>query len=78
MQKGLERRVMRAGSHFIQISIPKESTVPGMLMTCNKILFLKKNEFMGTENRLVVARGGGSGWRKWMKGVRRYNLPVIR
>lgn len=36
----------------------------------------KKTELMDTENRLMVARGGG--WVKWVKGVTRYKLPVIR
>lgn len=36
----------------------------------------KKKELIDTENRLVVARGGG--WVKWVKGVKRYKLPVLR
>jgi len=34
-------------------------------------------QFINTENRLVVARGGRyGGWAKWMKGDKRYKLPV--
>ena len=38
----------------------------------------KTTEFTDTENRLVVARGGGGGWMKWVKGVKRQKFPVIR
>ena len=38
----------------------------------------KKNKpkLIDTENKLVVARGGA--WVKWVKGVKRYKLPVIK
>ena len=26
----------------------------------------------------MVARGGGRQWLKWVKGIKRYNLPVIK
>ena len=35
-------------------------------------------KLIDTENRLVVAIGGGEGWVKWVKGVKRYKLPVTR
>lgn len=34
-------------------------------------------KFINTENRLVAARGGGSVAR-WVKGVRRHKLSVIK
>ena len=30
------------------------------------------------KHRLVVARGGGRGWVKWVNGVKRYKLAVIK
>ena len=38
-----------------------------------------KNKLLDTENRLVVARDSGRGWgvSKWVKGVKRYKIPVI-
>lgn len=38
-----------------------------------------KNEYLDTENRLMVQRHGGrdGGIAKWMKVVRRYKLSVI-
>ena len=40
----------------------------------------QKTELIDTEDRLVVAigRGGGGEWAKWVKGVKRYKLPLIR
>lgn len=37
-------------------------------------------ELIHTDNRLMVARGGGggAGWKKWLKRVKRYKLPVIK
>ena len=35
---------------------------------CN--LKKQRNKLIGTENRLVVARGKGWGWAKWVKGVK--------
>ena len=37
---------------------------------------IQKNKLMDTENRLVVARGRGWGLAKWVKVVKRYELPV--
>ena len=34
-----------------------------------------KNKLIDTWNRLVVARGRGA---KWVKGIKRYRLPVIK
>lgn len=33
---------------------------------------------MDTENRLVGAMGWGAGVGKWVKGIKRYKIPVIR
>ena len=30
------------------------------------------------QKRLVVAKGGGKAWGKWMKMVKWYKLPVVR
>ena len=38
----------------------------------------KPPDFADTENSLIVARGGGRRWAKWVKGVKRYKLPVIK
>lgn len=38
----------------------------------------KKTKLIDTENRMVVARGGGVGWAKWAKGIKRYKLPLIK
>ena len=37
----------------------------------------QKVKLIDTENRLVVARGGGLQM-KWVKVVKRYKLPVIK
>ena len=38
-----------------------------------------KTKLIDTENRLMVARGRGVGARaKWVKGVKRYKLPIIK
>ena len=38
----------------------------------------QKNKLIDTENRLMVARGNRfGGWAKWVRGVKRYKLPVI-
>ena len=37
-----------------------------------------KPKLIDTENRLVVGRDGGWGRAKWVKGVKRYELPVIK
>ena len=39
-----------------------------------------KNKLIDTWNRLVVARGRGGGamGAKWVKGIKRYKLPVIK
>ena len=39
-------------------------------------LLKNKIKLIDAENRLVVARGGW--WAKWVKGVKRYKLPVIK
>ena len=40
----------------------------------------KKNEFMDTENRLLVARSRG--WEKrqdkWMKGIKKFKFSVLK
>ena len=40
-----------------------------------------KKTLKDTENRLVVARGregGGGEWAKWVRGVKKYKLLVIK
>ena len=39
---------------------------------------LKSTELIETESRLVIVRGGGRGWGKFVKMVKKYKLPVIR
>ena len=39
----------------------------------------KKKELIDTENRLMVIRSGdGDWWVRWVKGVKRCKLAVIR
>ena len=38
----------------------------------------KTNKLVDTKNRLVVARRKAREWVKWMKGVKVYELPVIK
>ena len=38
----------------------------------------KTPELSQRENILVVARGEELGWTKWVEGVKRYKLPVIK
>lgn len=37
-----------------------------------------KLRFSDTKNRLVVTRGGGREWVKWVKVVKMYKLPIKR
>ena len=38
-----------------------------------------KTKLIHTENRWVVARGEGvEEWVKWVKGIKKYKLPVIK
>ena len=36
----------------------------------------KNPRLIDTENRLVVARGGGRGWAKWVKGIKGTNFQL--
>lgn len=37
-----------------------------------------KFKLIDTKNRLVVARGREREWVKWVKGGKRYKVPVIK
>ena len=53
------------------------SLICGILKNRNKKQ--KKTKLINTENRLVVARGGGGeGWVKWVKGVKWYQIPIMK
>ena len=56
-----------------------ETTSTVNQLFCNKQLYKSINKIKlnsGTENRLVVAKGGGWSWEKWVKRVKIYELPV--
>ena len=42
------------------------------------LIFLKRAEFIDTENRLWLPEEGDEGWAKWVKVVKRDKLQVIR
>ena len=45
----------------------------------NKKQNQKNKQNSDTDNRLVVARGKMAvGWAKWVKGVKRFKIPVIK
>ena len=69
----------RVSSHsLLQGSFLAQGSNPGLLhcrqnlsnqgSPQNKTKF-PKGKLIDTENRLVVARGGGWGWEKWVKGI---------
>ena len=71
----------RVSSHsLLQGSFLAQGSNPGLLhcrqnlsnqgSPQNKTKF-PKGKLIDTENRLVVARGGGWGWEKWVKGIKR-------
>lgn len=37
----------------------------------------QKTKLLGTENRLVVAKGRVGEGAKWVKGVKKYRLPAV-
>ena len=41
-------------------------------------IFKTPTEFINTGKRLVIAKGRGWGWAKWVKGGKRYKLPIIK
>lgn len=38
----------------------------------------EKMKSLSTENKLVVAGGGGVEWAKLVKGIKRYKYPIIK
>ena len=56
----------------------KERQIPYGLIYMWNLKKKIKNKLTDTDNRLMVVRDRGGRWAKWVKGVKRYKLPVIK
>ena len=54
------------------------NTVNQLFSNKNFYKSINKIKLIDTENRLVIAKGGGWSWEKWVKRAKIYKLPVIK
>ena len=54
------------------------STVNQLFSNKNFCKSINKIKLIDTENRQVIAKGGGWIWEKWVKRAKIYKLPVIK
>ena len=54
------------------------NTVNQLFSNKNFYKSINKIKLIDTENRLVIAKGGGWSWEKWVKRAKIYKLPVMK